>query len=500
LSAGLKLPRLDFDPRRAKDCCVLDSGSKLSSSLSKPLAGPSRDPRRAASDLDRAAIAAAKASEILGTPDVLIFADRDARRVAAELAEIRELRAQRSGGKLFKRKGSPFWQFRILVSERWIDESSGIRFKEKAAAQRLLDHKVYLASAGQLPGTATFDQAVELLLDNARVRGLKSVGRMGRATSALLSRLSGMRAKDVDYPALMKFAAQRQEECAPDTVRFELDVARRALQLARAAGWITSLPLFPRIEHLHIRTGFFDAVQYEQVRAHLSADFRDAADFAFLSGWRQMEVLTLKWATNIDLREKVVRLDEGSTKTGAGRVFPFADYRQLAEVIARRAAIADKLRDEAIISPWVFCFATPHEVRGRLYRKPGAPLFKSGEATGLLTALAKEWASACARSGLPGRMFHDLRRSAARNFERSAIPRSVAKKLGGWSDKIYSRYTIGDHSELSAATGRIAEHMTLSGWHSGGTAPKSSTKSRKLMAEVGGSRTLQRAQCPPGRF
>lgn len=45
-------------------------------------------------------------------------------------------------------------------------------------------------------------------------------------------------------------------------------------------------------------------------------------------------------------------------------------------------------------------------------------------------------------------MFHDLRRSAARNFERAGIPRSVARKLGGWSDKIYSRYAIGAESEL----------------------------------------------------
>jgi hypothetical protein len=30
----------------------------------------------------------------------------------------------------------------------------------------------------------------------------------------------------------------------------------------------------------------------------------------------------------------------------------------------------------------------------------------------------------------------------ARNFEREGWPRSVAMKLAGWTDKIYSRYAI----------------------------------------------------------
>ena len=88
-------------------------------------------------------------------------------------------------------------------------------------------------------------------------------------------------------------------------------------------------------------------------------------------------------------------------------------------------------------------------------------------------------------------MFHDLRRSAARNFERAGIPRSVARKLGGWSDKIYSRYAIGADSELGAAVGLAAEYVTRAGWHSGGTGAKSPIKSRGIVAEGGGSRTLR---------
>ena len=91
---------------------------------------------------------------------------------------------------------------------------------------------------------------------------------------------------------------------------------------------------------------------------------------------------------------------------------------------------------------------------------------------GLPSFLREEWAAACNAAGFPGRTLHDLRRSAARNFERAGILRSVARRLGGWSDKIYSRYAIGAESELGTAVGKVAEYVLRAGWHSRGTRKK----------------------------
>jgi hypothetical protein len=107
---------------------------------------------------------------------------------------------------------------------------------------------------------------------------------------------------------------------------------------------------------------------------------------------------------------------------------------------------------------------------------------------------------ACAQAGVPRLLFHDFHRSAARNFERAGVPRSVVRLIGGWSDHIYSRYAIGAKSELESALPQVGDYLRRRGWHSGGTQSKTVTKMGGSVAERGGSRTLRRTQCPLSRF
>ena len=77
--------------------------------------------------------------------------------------------------------------------------------------------------------------------------------------------------------------------------------------------------------------------------------------------------------------------------------------------------------------------------------------------------------------GVPGRLAHDFRRTAVRNFERRGVPRSVAMKITGHrTEGVYRRYSIVSDADLQGATRKLV-----------GTIPGTNTGADAMIAEVG---------------
>jgi hypothetical protein len=129
----------------------------------------------------------------------------------------------------------------------------------------------------------------------------------------------------------------------------------------------------------------------------------------------------------------------------------------------------------------VFFRETKGSQRRRVVQRNGKPL----------VSIIKELKAGCVAAEYPGRIPHDLRRSAVRNLARSAIPESVAAKLTGHRTRsVFDGYNITSGDDLRDATANLAIRLAATSW--GQTADQTAIA-------VGDSRVLlRRVEAPSG--
>ena len=66
------------------------------------------------------------------------------------------------------------------------------------------------------------------------------------------------------------------------------------------------------------------------------------------------------------------------------------------------------------------------------------------------------WEKARVAAGVSGLLFHDLRRTAARNFRRAGIAEGVIMKIGGWRTRsVFERYAIVSQTDVQDALEKL---------------------------------------------
>jgi integrase len=325
------------------------------------------------------------------------------------------------------------WWVRYYVQGREHRESTGTI--QRADAERLLKARWKQIGAGRFVGPreerVTMGELFDALVEDYRQNGRRSLATLGFRLAPLreafgLVRASEVRGADVERYKVERLAAKSRRglPVAPATLNRELAALRRAFRLAIRQERLAHAPAIALLAEHNVRQGFVDVAGFERLAAALPEPLDDVARFAYSTGWRKGEVLTLAWPS-VDLAGRRIWLRREHSKTEQPRVIVLQG--ELLALMERHWAA----------------------------RLEGCPLvFHRGGAA--IVDLRKPWKRAARAAGLPALRFHDLRRSAVRNLDKAGVSETVAMHITGHKTaSVYRRYRIVDEQDVARALGLV---------------------------------------------
>ena len=213
----------------------------------------------------------------------------------------------------------------------------------------------------------------------------------------------------------------------PSTINREIAVLRTALRLGYRHDLVARVPAIKLLPDHAVRNEYFTREEIGALIPCLREDLRDVVLFGYLTGWRKGEITGLLWA-NVYRSEAVIRLEPDQNKNRTVRLL--ALQGELAALIERRWRAR---RAGRTLAQHVF-----HRAGQQLknFRKP--------------------WLRACHQAGLGDRMFHSLRRSAARNMSLQGVPEKVIMSIMGHKTRVmFDRYNIVSEADQRAYMDRL---------------------------------------------
>jgi len=301
--------------------------------------------------------------------------------------------------------------------------------EDREVAEQLLEkrlHEIRNHREGVRPfaGAAAERLTINAILDSLeadwRQRGIKSLRQSINHAKPIREAFGLRRAVTITTDSVRKYIEQRKADGKSDAkINRETEILASAFRLALREEKLAKMPYIPHRKESNVRQGFFELAEHQQMLEHLEQPANDISRLAFLCGWRLSELRLLRFE-NIDARAKEIRLAD--SKNGRPRVLPIPDDATW-EIFERRLdARAYETPKGPALSEFVF-----HEY--------GQPVSES--------KFKRLWSRARKKASLPHRLFHDYRRSAARNMIRAGVPEVVCMQVTGHvTSSMLKRYCI----------------------------------------------------------
>jgi integrase len=354
----------------------------------------------------------------------------------AEVLEIPKRRGNYGEGSIQQRGNR--WQISFYDCE-------GVRrretFSTERKAERALQTKLALKEVGKLDpheSRIKIDTIADLYLADRKGSAPKSYDWLKSIWEMHLEPFfGGFLATRITTEKLVAYRNERIDAGAsPTSANKELSILRAMFNhgLDYTPPKVTRVPKFPeKLKEPAPRSGFVDDEQYDALQEHARYPWLKALlAVAYNFGFRRAELLGRPQRNQppmrveqIDLKSRTIRLLPGSTKNEEGRVVKMTE--EVYDLI--RVCVEGKKAEDP-----VFSWANGRQVKD----------------------FRETWTQLTKIAGVPNLIFHDLRRSAARNLVRSGVPQDVAKKITGHkTDSMFSRYNIVAEADLAEAAAKL---------------------------------------------
>ena len=349
----------------------------------------------------------------------------------------------------------PTWWIKYSKDGQVFRESSGSYDRREAEnlLKKRLGDVVTGRFAGLKPERVKFAELAELVLEDYRENNRATTPDVERRLNLhLLPEFADIRAADFGTRHRNVYVAKRKTEGAENSsINRELAIVKRAFRLAAQQDppLVNRLPRIAMLAENNVRKGFLEHDRYVALRNELPSHLQALFVVGFHTGARIGELVKLRW-NQTEFSAKQIILNPGETKNDEGRTLPI--YGEMLE--------------------WL---RIKKETRDIDFPKCQFVFSSAGER---ITNWRDDWDAACVRAGVPGLLFHDLRRTAVRNMVRAGIPERVAMQISGHKTRsIFDRYNITSERDLRDAAAKMERHFASLGILSG--IPEDSEENRK---------------------
>lgn len=302
------------------------------------------------------------------------------------------------------------------------------RTKDKAKAQELHDklkHELWkIEELGERPKRFWDEACVRWLQEKEHKKSLNDDIQKIKA----LTKFRGMILDDITRDFIMHEIALLK--CSNATRNRYLSLIRSILN--RCSGeweWIDKAPKLTLYKEAKKRIRWLTKSEAQNLLDALPPFYADLAEFSFMTGLRQSNVLSLEWS-QVDLDRRVAWIHADQTKSGLPLGVPL-NNRAIA-VLRRRQAMTqvatiftDGKPDHGLNSSTAkrFVFLSDHT---------GRPVKDIN---------SKVWKKSLAKAGIDDFRWHDIRHTWASWLVQSGVPLLELKEMGGWeSTEMVQKY------------------------------------------------------------